>query len=128
MGRNCAVGGALEFCRRAESKAKSACWASPAISVLWRPRSRQSGLVDMLMIRYNAAHRGAETEIFPVTQSAGHADRRLHESALGRTYAAHAGRSAGICCAGAPDWYRFVLQQPAATVCAVGALFARRVG
>jgi predicted aldo/keto reductase-like oxidoreductase len=27
----------------------------------------QSGLLDMLMIRYNAAHRGAENDIFPVT-------------------------------------------------------------
>ena len=29
----------------------------------------RSGLLDLLMIRYNAAHRGAETEIFPVTDS-----------------------------------------------------------
>ncbi len=27
----------------------------------------RSGLVDVLMIRYNAAHRGAETELFPIT-------------------------------------------------------------
>ncbi len=28
----------------------------------------QSGKLDLLMIRYNAAHRGAEREIFPITQ------------------------------------------------------------
>ena len=27
----------------------------------------ETGLLDMLMIRYNAAHRGAEREIFPLT-------------------------------------------------------------
>jgi predicted aldo/keto reductase-like oxidoreductase len=30
----------------------------------------QSGKLDMLMIRYNAAHRGAEREVFPVTDVA----------------------------------------------------------
>ena len=31
----------------------------------------RSGLLDLLMIRYNAAHRGAETDIFPVTDALG---------------------------------------------------------
>jgi predicted aldo/keto reductase-like oxidoreductase len=32
-------------------------------------RIAQTGLLDLLMIRYNAAHRGAETEIFPITRA-----------------------------------------------------------
>ena len=31
----------------------------------------QSGRIDLLMIRYNAAHRGAEEEVFPITRNAG---------------------------------------------------------
>src|SRR5205085_1186588 len=31
----------------------------------------RSGLLDLLMIRYNAAHRGAETDVFPVTDALG---------------------------------------------------------
>ena len=32
-------------------------------------RIAESGVVDLLMIRYNAAHRGAESEIFPVADA-----------------------------------------------------------
>ncbi|MBB76998.1 MAG: hypothetical protein CMJ75_21030 [Planctomycetaceae bacterium] len=31
----------------------------------------QSGRIDLLMVRYNAAHRGAEEEVFPVTRTLG---------------------------------------------------------
>ena len=31
----------------------------------------QSGRIDLLMIRYNAAHRGAEKEVFPITRNLG---------------------------------------------------------
>ena len=34
-------------------------------------RWAQSGKLDLLMIRYNAAHRGAEREVFPITRRAG---------------------------------------------------------
>ncbi len=31
-------------------------------------RIAESGAIDMLMVRYNAAHRGAETEVFPIAR------------------------------------------------------------
>jgi aryl-alcohol dehydrogenase-like predicted oxidoreductase len=34
-------------------------------------RMAASGLLDLVMVRYNAAHRGAEREVFPVTQQLG---------------------------------------------------------
>src|SRR4051812_30701920 len=34
-------------------------------------RMAESGLVDAVMVRYNAAHRGAERDVFPVTQRLG---------------------------------------------------------
>jgi aryl-alcohol dehydrogenase-like predicted oxidoreductase len=70
----------------------------------------------MLMIRYNAAHRGAETEVFPVT------------TALSMPVVTYTALRWGALPRGTPDdppgfvpppaplWYRFALQHPAVTV------------
>lgn len=76
----------------------------------------QSGLLDTLMIRYNAAHRGAENDIFPVIDP-----QRISIIA----YTALRWRALlqatpddppGHRVAPAPDWYRFVLRSPAVAV------------
>jgi predicted aldo/keto reductase-like oxidoreductase len=75
-----------------------------------------SGLIDTLMIRYNAAHRGAERDIFPVTDS-----RRvpviaytaLRWGALLRTTPCD---PPGFVVPRAPEWYRFALQSPSVAV------------
>ena len=76
----------------------------------------QSGHLDLLMIRYNAAHRGAERDVFPITASLGMpvvAFTALRWGALLlRTPADLPGRPVPS----AADWYRFVLQHPAVTV------------
>ena len=76
----------------------------------------QSGLLDALMIRYNAAHRGAEREVFPVTD------------AIGMPVIAYTGLRWGALLQPtpddpprfriprAPDWYRFVLQSASVAV------------
>ncbi len=76
----------------------------------------QSGRLDLLMIRYNAAHRGAERQVFPITQARGMpvvCFTALRWGALMRptrddppTFRAPA----------AAEWYRFVLCHPAVTV------------
>ena len=75
-----------------------------------------TGRLDCLMIRYNAAHRGAETEIFPVTK------------ALGLPVISYTGVRWGALLENtpddplnftpppAPDWYRFTLCHPGVTV------------
>ena len=75
-----------------------------------------TGRIDCLMIRYNAAHRGAETEIFPVIK------------ALGVTVMSYTGVRWGALLENtpdaplnftpppAPDWYRFTLCHPGVTV------------
>lgn len=72
--------------------------------------------VDCLMIRYNAAHRGAEADIFPTTKA-------LHMPVISYT-----GTRWGALLEGtpedpkdfvppsAPDWYRFTLCHPEVTV------------
>lgn len=76
----------------------------------------ESGLLDLLMIRYNAAHRGAEREVFPVTQP-----RRLPVIAYtalrwGALPRPTPDDPPGFSVPRAPEWYRFVLQNAAVAV------------
>jgi aryl-alcohol dehydrogenase-like predicted oxidoreductase len=108
--------GALEACRQAQrdgqvrligltshQRPQAASWA-------------QTGLLDLLMIRYNAAHRGAETDVFPVTAALDMpvvAYTCLRWGALLRSTPED---PPGFAIPGAADWYRFVLQHPQVTV------------
>ncbi len=76
----------------------------------------RSGLLDTLMIRYNAAHRGAERDVFPVTMPLGLpviAYTALRWGALLRPTPED---PAGFVAPRPPAWYRFVLQHPAVAV------------
>jgi aryl-alcohol dehydrogenase-like predicted oxidoreductase len=79
-------------------------------------RMAESGLLDVLMIRYNAAHRGAEQDVFPVTT-------RLELPVIaytvlrwGALLRATSEDPANFRVPRAPDWYRFVLQNQAVSV------------
>jgi aryl-alcohol dehydrogenase-like predicted oxidoreductase len=75
-----------------------------------------SGLLDLLMLRYNAAHRGAETEVLPAATALGLpvvAYTCLRWGALLRGTPAD---PPGLVVPRAPAWYRFALQHPAVTV------------
>src|SRR5262245_20475341 len=64
-------GGALEYCRAAQ---KDGAVRRLGLTTHQRPLAAdiaRSRLLDLLMIRYNAAHRGAEEEVFPVTDALG---------------------------------------------------------
>lgn len=66
-----APGGALEYCQAAR-RAGLVRWLG--LTSHQRPlaaETAKTGLLDMLMIRYNAAHRGAEHDVFPVTDQLG---------------------------------------------------------
>jgi aryl-alcohol dehydrogenase-like predicted oxidoreductase len=76
----------------------------------------KSGLLDTVMIRYNAAHRGAERDVFPVTQPLGLPV--IAYTALRWRALLHPTPDdpAGFSVPRPPAWYRFVLQQPAVAV------------
>lgn len=76
----------------------------------------KSGLFDTIMIRYNAAHRGAERDVFPVTQSLGIPVIAYTALRWGALLRPTPDDPAGFLVPGAPSWYRFVLQQPAVAV------------
>jgi len=76
----------------------------------------QTGRLDLLMIRYNAAHRGAEQEVFPVTD-------RLQIPVVAYTaqrWGALSSRTPddplGFTPPPAREWYRFALAHPSVSV------------
>jgi predicted aldo/keto reductase-like oxidoreductase len=109
-------GGALEYCREAQRDGRV---RRLGLTTHQRPLAAavaQSGKLDLLMLRYNAAHRGAEREVFPVTDSLGMpviAYTALRWGALLETTPED---PPGFVVPGAPDWYRFVLQSPSVAV------------
>jgi len=79
-------------------------------------RMAQSGLLDLVMVRYNAAHRGAERDVFPVTASLGLPVIAYTALRWGALLRPTPHDPPGHPAPSAPDWYRFVLQHPAVTV------------
>src|SRR5262249_12996612 len=109
-------GGALEYCRAAQRDG----WVRMiGLTSHQRPlaaEAAQSGLLDMLMIRYNAAHRGAEKEVFPVTDA-----RNLPVVVYtclrwGGLLQPTTADPPGFVVPRAPAWYRFALQTPSVSV------------
>jgi aryl-alcohol dehydrogenase-like predicted oxidoreductase len=76
----------------------------------------ESGLLDLVMIRYNAAHRGAEREVFPVTQRLGLPVIAYTALRWGALLRSTPDDPPGFSVPRAADWYRFVLQHPAVAV------------
>ncbi|HZV03957.1 MAG TPA: aldo/keto reductase [Gemmataceae bacterium] len=109
-------GGALDFCAAAHREGRVRMLGVTSHQRPLAAEMAASGLLDMLMIRYNAAHRGAETEIFPVTT-----ERRLPVVVYtclrwGALLRSTPDDPPGFVVPSAPAWYRFALQHPAVTV------------
>jgi len=76
----------------------------------------RSGLLDVLMLRYNAAHRGAEREGFPVTDELGLPIIAYTALRWGALLRPTPDDPAGFVVPMAPAWYRFALQSPSVAV------------
>ena len=76
----------------------------------------RSGLLDALMVRYNAAHRGAEHEVFPVTDALGLPVIAYTALRWGALLEPTPDDPPGFRVPRAPDWYRFVLQSRSVAV------------
>jgi aryl-alcohol dehydrogenase-like predicted oxidoreductase len=68
------------------------------------------------MIRYNAAHRGAEQDIFPTTDSRQMPVIAYTALRWGALLRSTPNDPAGFTVPSAPDWYRFVLQSSSVAV------------
>lgn len=76
-----------------------------------------SGAIDLLMIRYNAAHRGAEEEIFPITGAGDIPVVAYTAQRWGALMMSTPDDPSGFAPPGAQAWYRFVLCHPSVSVC-----------
>ena len=76
----------------------------------------ETGKLDLLMIRYNAAHRGAEKDVFPVTHRLGIPVVAYTAQRWGALHEGTADDPAGFVPLAAPEWYRFALAHPAVSV------------
>jgi aryl-alcohol dehydrogenase-like predicted oxidoreductase len=111
-----APGGALSYLRDARRdgavrKIGVTCHQRPLAA-----RMAESGLLDLVMVRYNAAHRGAEREVFPVTGRLGLPVISYTALRWGALLRPTPDDPPGFSVPRAPDWYRFVLQDPAVAV------------
>ncbi|MGH7222918.1 MAG: aldo/keto reductase, partial [Gemmataceae bacterium] len=111
-----APGGALEFCAAAQREGRIRMLGVTSHQRRLAAEMAASALLDLVMIRYNAAHRGAEREIFPVT-----AEHRLPVVVYtclrwGALLRSTPEDPPGFVVPSAAAWYRFALRHPAVNV------------
>jgi predicted aldo/keto reductase-like oxidoreductase len=112
----CAPGGAMEYCEAARREGRVRLLGLTSHQRRLAAEAARSGRLDLLMIRYNAAHRGAETEVFPVTTSLGLPVVTYTSLRWGALPRGTPDDPPGFTPPPAPRWYRFALQHPAVTV------------
>jgi predicted aldo/keto reductase-like oxidoreductase len=111
-----APGGVLEFCQQAKRDSRVRRVGITSHQRRLAAEVARSGLVDVLMIRYNAAHRGAERELFPTTQERGIPVIAYTALRWGALLRHTPDDPPDFEVPDAQDWYRFVLQSPAVAV------------
>lgn len=109
-------GGALQFCTKAQRHGQVRFLGLTTHQRKLAAEVARSELLDMLMIRYNAAHRGAETEVFPVTDALGMPVVVYTCLRWGALLQSTPDDPPGFQPPPAPLWYRFALQSPSVTV------------
>ena len=109
-------GGALEYCREAQRRGQVRVLGVTSHQRPLAADMARSGLLDLLMIRYNAAHRGAETDIFPTTDALGLPIVAYTCLRWGALLRPTPDDPPGFVVPRAPAWYRFALQPPSVTV------------
>jgi predicted aldo/keto reductase-like oxidoreductase len=112
----CGPKGALAYCRDAQRDGLVHLLGLTTHQRRLAAQMARSGALDLLMIRYNAAHRGAETEIFPVTDALGIPVIAYTALRWGALLRPTPDDPAGFVVPPVPCWYRFVLQSPSVTV------------
>jgi predicted aldo/keto reductase-like oxidoreductase len=108
--------GALAFCRQAQQAGRVRLLGLTSHQRKLAARVAASGLIDMLMIRYNAAHRGAETEVFPVTGPRNMPVVVYTCLRWGALLQSTPDDPRGFAVPRAPAWYSFALQHPGVSV------------
>jgi aryl-alcohol dehydrogenase-like predicted oxidoreductase len=109
-------GGSLEYCREARRRGEVRALGVTSHQRPLAADMARGGLLDLLMIRYNAAHRGAETDVFPATDALGLPVVVYTCLRWGALMRPTPDDPPGFVVPRAPAWYRFALQSPSVTV------------
>jgi predicted aldo/keto reductase-like oxidoreductase len=109
-------GGALDYCREARRRGEVRVLGVTSHQRPLAADMARGGLLDLLMIRYNAAHRGAETDIFPTTDALGLPVVAYTCLRWGALLRPTPDDPPGFVAPRAPAWYRFALQSRSVTV------------
>jgi predicted aldo/keto reductase-like oxidoreductase len=108
--------GALAYCQAAKRDGTVRRLGLTTHQRLLAAAAVRSGLLDALMVRYNAAHRGAEQEVFPVADEHGLPVITYTALRWGALLRPTADDPPGFAVPPAPAWYRFALQSPSVAV------------
>lgn len=111
-----APGGALQYLQDAKRDGRLRHVGITSHQRKLAAKLAKTGLLDALMIRYNAAHRGAEQDIFPVTGPLGIPLISYTALRWGALLKSTPDDPHGFAVPGAAEWYRSVLQKPAVDV------------
>lgn len=112
----CAPDGALTYLRAAK---RDGVVRRVGVTSHQRPLAAEmarSGLLDCVMVRYNAAHRGAESDVFPTTDAANLPVIAYTATRWGLLMRPTPDDPPGFVVPRAPQWYRFVLHSPSVAV------------
>jgi predicted aldo/keto reductase-like oxidoreductase len=112
----CGPGGAIESLeqarRRGQLRLIGMTTHQRALGAKWA----ESGKLDLLMIRYNSAHRGAEQDVFPTSERLGIPVVAFTAQRWGALINRTPDSPTGFTPPAAPEWYRFALANPSVSV------------
>src|SRR5262249_12240456 len=109
-------GGALDYCHDARRDGVVRRLGGTSHQRPLAAEMARSGELDALMIRYNAAHRGAERDIFPTTDECGVPVIAYAALRWGALLQPTPDDPPDFEVPGASAWYRFVLHSPSVAV------------
>src|SRR5579862_1499233 len=109
-------GGAMEAIEEARQSGKVRLRGLTTHQRSFGAKLLDSEKLDLLMIRYNAAHRGAEQDVFPVTDQRGIPVVAFTAQRWGALREQTTGDPPGFSPPPALAWYRFVLHNPSVSV------------
>jgi predicted aldo/keto reductase-like oxidoreductase len=108
--------GALAYCRQARREGRVRRLGVTSHQRPLAAEMARSGCLDLLMIRYNAAHRGAEQEVFATTDTLGMPVIAYTALRWGGLLRPTPEDPVGFVVPAASAWYRFALQSSSVTV------------
>ncbi len=109
-------GGALEFLTEARERGRIRLIGLTTHQRRLAASWARSGHLDFLMVRYNAAHRGAEEDVFPVTRELELPVVAFTCQRWGQLPEPAPGDPPAFVPPAAREWYRFALAHPAVSI------------